>query len=979
MRKILQLSIAAVVSAIIVASLASAGPGIGITIDTNSFTGTGSNGSALGLRRNCTANQILKWSGSTWACAADAGAGTGITNSAGVNVVMKSDGTNAVASTMTDNGTTVTAPDMTARRLSSNMMIIPSALPNGNTNDWNPSGSLVQAGISDTGTLQSTSYLGVVTNVNGSTLTGIAKPSSSTVNGKIIFLVNLGDGVQSPTSTLTLKHQSGSSSADNQFFFAQLQDIVIPVGGMVTLIYYNGHAHWFSLGMSTNGRYDLVTTPLANATQVNSTNITTSDYTLSPSILPTALASGSTDSWTFSGLSTSSNIHVNTNAAGSTLKGLVAQENGAVRHLINYGTGALTLEHRTSATAADQFWLPGSTSYIVGSLGAVSLVYDSGLPGWTVASSIASGSGTVANIATTAPLSGGPITTTGTLSLTTCAASQIYKMSGGVWTCSADATGGGGITNSAGANVVMKSDGANAVASTMTDNGSTVTFSGNLTSTAGSTSIGGTYGTVISPASISGTVNDWNPTSFATAMIIRVTTSATTNITGLAGAIDGHLMTLINVSASTLTISNETTSTAANRINTGSGADIALAQHQSALLVYDGTLARWRVIGRPFYTASTGIAISAANAVSANLAGASCAAGQFMTALGATGTGTCSATTINGTGNTLSKFTGANTIGNSLWTDTGSSSAYNTSAFTISTAGAATISNTLGVSGLTTTTGGLTSTAAETKVGNFGGQRITATLSANQANWAPTGIGTAMVLDLTSVTSAWNISGISSSGSTAGRVLVVLNNGGNTFTMTNQDAASSAGNQLKLTNSVSRNIGNYGAIVLVWDGTTWDEVGESSRYAPELYSLGNLTVTASSILLGDVSTFANTTLGDAAGDTISVVGTASFSVESTHPSVRTAKVATKSSCTAPTLTCGTTPSITGCDLAGTVTVGTGSPASCIITFANAFTNIPTCVVSAQNGTAKSYSTATGNVTITSPVSSTKYDYICMDH
>lgn len=49
------------------------------------------------------------------------------------------------------------------------------------------------------------------------------------------------------------------------------------------------------------------------------------------------------------------------------------------------------------------------------------------------------GGGTVTNIATTAPLAGGPITSTGTLSLTACSANQVYKMSGGVWTCAADA------------------------------------------------------------------------------------------------------------------------------------------------------------------------------------------------------------------------------------------------------------------------------------------------------------------------------------------------------------------------------------------------------------------------------------------------------------------------------------------------------------------------------------------------------------
>lgn len=66
MRRIL--STAAVLLTVVLASAASAGPGIGITIDTNSMTGNGSSGNALGLRRNCSAGEGLLWNGTTWAC-----------------------------------------------------------------------------------------------------------------------------------------------------------------------------------------------------------------------------------------------------------------------------------------------------------------------------------------------------------------------------------------------------------------------------------------------------------------------------------------------------------------------------------------------------------------------------------------------------------------------------------------------------------------------------------------------------------------------------------------------------------------------------------------------------------------------------------------------------------------------------------------------------------------------------------------------
>jgi hypothetical protein len=52
----------------------------------------------------------------------------------------------------------------------------------------------------------------------------------------------------------------------------------------------------------------------------------------------------------------------------------------------------------------------------------------------------------------------------------------------------------------------------------------------------------------------------------------------------------------------------------------------------------------------------------------------------------------------------------------------------------------------------------------------------------------------------------------------------------------------------------------------------------------------------------------------------------------------------RGSTTAPALTsCGTSPAIIGTDLAGTVTMGTGTPTGCVITFNSAKTAAPHCV------------------------------------
>jgi hypothetical protein len=85
--------------------------------------------------------------------------------------------------------------------------------------------------------------------------------------------------------------------------------------------------------------------------------------------------------------------------------------------------------------------------------------------------------------------------------------------------------------------------------------------------------------------------------------------------------------------------------------------------------------------------------------------------------------------------------------------------------------------------------------------------------------------------------------------------------------------------------------------------------------------------------------------------------------------------------TAPALTsCGTSPAITGTDMAGIVTMGTGTPTGCVITFNVAYTGTPYCVVSwiATPLASQSYVTSNTAITLTqTATSSNKVQYICV--
>jgi hypothetical protein len=81
---------------------------------------------------------------------------------------------------------------------------------------------------------------------------------------------------------------------------------------------------------------------------------------------------------------------------------------------------------------------------------------------------------------------------------------------------------------------------------------------------------------------------------------IRYNGSNIATFEGIVAGNAGQILYLHNASTHTLTLadqSDSTDSTAANKIITGTGSDLALPANSSATLQYDGTAARWRVVG----------------------------------------------------------------------------------------------------------------------------------------------------------------------------------------------------------------------------------------------------------------------------------------------------------------------------------------------------------------------------------------------
>ena len=109
----------------------------------------------------------------------------------------------------------------------------------------------------------------------------------------------------------------------------------------------------------------------------------------------------------------------------------------------------------------------------------------------------------------------------------------------------------------------------------------------------------------IAPTAIGATQNDYAPTGYATAGVLRLTANAAYNITGLQGGADGRVLMIMNVGSNTITLKNQdAASTAANRF--AFGADVVLAADKTVGLIYDTTSQRWRAGGLPFEVAWTG-------------------------------------------------------------------------------------------------------------------------------------------------------------------------------------------------------------------------------------------------------------------------------------------------------------------------------------------------------------------------------------
>ncbi len=300
------------------------------------------------------------------------------------------------------------------------------------------------------------------------------------------------------------------------------------------------------------------------------------------------------------------------------------------------------------------------------------------------------------------------ITTTGTLQGTT-----------SVLTQSLDRTTAGALNigASTATSIVLGQNTSLTGAATFTSGTGTVLLQGN-------TDIDGTVSLATKRGTTYTTPGSANDVAISTASLYLLDTSgAAQTITGITAGRDGQYLTLVNADAAlAVTLSNNSgSSLAANRITTGTGADISIPVGGSISLIYDTASSLWRVTSG--VAGGNGTCATCANTALSNLSGVNINAALNATSADLNLTTTTSGNIVLNSAGTIELQDNTNVTGT-----LGVSSTLTVSAGGASIAGNTTIATTAGNTlGLGNSTGTLTATGSSSSTFVINGVTVDAT------------------------------------------------------------------------------------------------------------------------------------------------------------------------------------------------------------------------------------------------------------
>lgn len=384
------------------------------------------------------------------------------------------------------------------------------------------------------------------------------------------------------------------------------------------MVYCNGTS-WITMGTSSSTTYGTLTTnnfcTASGSTSIQCTTTSTGSGNVVLSTSPTVTGTlvGQNSAWSGQvaiGTTTLSGaLNVNGTINATTFSGAFT---GSGTGLTGIGTSSLSATGTASATTylrGDNTWATIPATSITVNSTAISagtstrVLYDNA---GTVGEYSINGSGSVAMTVSptfTTPNLGTPSAATLTnatglpitgISATGTASSSTYLRGDGTWAT----VGGGTVTGTGSTNYVAKFTSSSAVGSSLLyDSGTAVGI--NTTTPTSTLTVNGSEALQFA-ADYSTATTTQNDVAINTASAIRYTGAGSVTFTGIAAGAAGQLLFLTNAASSTYTVTlnnQDTGSSTANRIITGTGAALTMANNSSVVLQYDGSAGRWRVIG----------------------------------------------------------------------------------------------------------------------------------------------------------------------------------------------------------------------------------------------------------------------------------------------------------------------------------------------------------------------------------------------
>jgi hypothetical protein len=520
-------------------------------------------------------NQVCDTSGN---CVGTGGGGA-IGGGGTANTIAKFTGSGFTVgdSLITDNGTKVTI---------GGQLDVSSSLATKKGTDFSTTGTSNNVSFSDASLIR-------LTGASAQTITGIANGR----DGYVLTLVNAG------SATATISNNSGSSSAANRITTGTGADYGLPVGSGITLIYDSSASLWrlaaTGTGVNSIGTINSQTKSADGAVIVgNNLVLQTADASF-PGLVSTTTQTWAGDK-TFSGLITGN--------AGLTVSGGAVSLTGNGASSLTTTAGALSLQGDGGVTLSTTNKAGALTNNITIATGNVT-----------------SGAFASGNISIDVGTSTG---TTGTISLgsanvsaITIGHSGITTTNNGALTVAQTLTANGGISVGSGQSFSFAGGASNfdqSASSGTFQTGSgnvslngatTVTGTNNFTVNGGNTSLGGDLDVTKSFATKKGTdfstTGTSNNVNFGDVSLVRLTGASAQTITGVANGRDGYNLFIVNAAGQSATISNNSgSSSAANRITTGTGADYTLPSGAGIELIYDSVASLWRM-------AATGTGVNA--------------------------------------------------------------------------------------------------------------------------------------------------------------------------------------------------------------------------------------------------------------------------------------------------------------------------------------------------------------------------------